>query len=171
MKNIIIDDKKYKLVPVEEPQVQEKARTGWERVKAGELFFCVYCECTQGDMHDYSGDLSNAIYKSGNYFNDKQLCNDVGRAVSIYLRMLRWQAENDVPVELREPVIKKWYIRYHIPTKELYSSYVEANLGVFGIYFSTKEKAEECIKVFESDLIWLHTQFYHRLDGKGVDNA
>lgn len=84
---------------------------------------------------------------------------------------LRWQAENDVPVDLRNPNVIKWCICYNLQSKSLHASGSYILREVFNIYFSTAEKAEECIKVFETDLIWLHTQFYHRLDGKGVDNA
>lgn len=32
------------------------------------------------------------------------------------------------------------------------------------IYFATKEKAEEAIKVFEDELLWYFTEYVQRLD-------
>lgn len=168
---LTINGEVYKLVPVEEQQVQEKARTGWERVEEGDEFFYVHCHCTAADMFDYKTSGYNEMYEKGNYTNDEQLCNNIGRAFSLYLRMLRWQAENDVPVDVHNPDVTKWYIRYDMATKELHSNSGKICFGAFDIYFSTAEKARECIRAFESDLLWLHTEFYRRLDERGVDNA
>lgn len=168
---LTINGEAYKLVPVEEQQMQEKARTGWERVNYGEKYYYVDTQSNSDWVYDEFSYYSDKMYESCNYFNNKQLCDNIGRAISIYLRMLRWQAENDVPVDIHNPSTAKWCISYDSSDKELYATYSKNLLGTFEVFFSTKAKAQECIRAFESDLLWLHTQFYHRLDGKGVDNA
>ena len=168
---LTINGEAYKLVPVEEQQVQEKARTGWERVNYGEKYYYVDTQSNSDWVCDEFSYYSDKMYESCNYFNNKQLCDNIGRAISIYLRMLRWQAENDVPVDIHNPNVIKWCIRYDMWTKELLANYGKVCFSAFDIRFSTEEKAKECIEIFREDLIWLYTQFYHRLDGKGVDNA
>lgn len=173
---LTIKGEKYKLVPVEEQQVleepaQEKARTGWERVDWGEEHHFIdmkFNSCWDRDEYSH---YTDGMYEAGNYTNNEKLSNNIGRAVSLYLRMLRWQAENDEPVDIHNQDVEKWCICYNLQSKSLHASGSYSWREVFNIYFSSRKKAEECIKVFETDLIWLHTQFYHRLDGKGVDNA
>lgn len=173
---LTINGEAYKLVPVEEQQVQEeptqeKQRTGWERVDWGEEHHFIDMKFNSCWARDEYSHYTDGMYEAGNYTNNEKLSNNIGRAVSIYLRMLRWQAENDEPVEIHNPDVAKWYIRYDMYNKELYEVYMKNYLATFDISFSSQEKAQECIRAFESDLIWLHTQFYHRLDRKGVEDA
>lgn len=168
---LTINGEAYKLVPVEEQQVQKKARTGWERVEEGEMFYHLGRNMKSCPTTECLCSLDKEMYKKGNSFSDQQLCDDVGRAVSIYLRMLRWQAENDVPVDIHNPSTAKWCISYDSSDKELYATYGKNLLGTFEVFFSTNAKAQECVKVFKDDLIWLHTQFFRRLDERGEKNG
>lgn len=165
---LILNGKRYKLVLDEEQQVQ---RTGWERMNCGEEHHFIDMKFNSCWARDEYSHYTDGMYEAGNYTNNEKLSNNIGRAVSLYLRMLRWQAENDEPIVLNKLGITKWSIYYDAKCEELK---VEWALGEYTnghtVFFSTRLKAEECAEVFKDDLIWLHTQFYHRLDARGVCN-
>ena len=73
--------------------------------------------------------------------------------------MFRWQAENDVP-------IRKSMDKYIICTDgfELKCEKTYGTEYPFLPCFSSKEKAEECLKLFIEDLQWIFTEFRSRMD-------
>lgn len=139
----------------------EKKRTGWERVKCGEKQSFINCYKIF-DSREECGSEDNKLYECANYFSDRKLAENINRMQKLQRKMFRWQAENDIPIISIDKY--KWCI--------LYNSEVNPNIHVnikisnegFLPYFSSKEKAKECIEVFKDDLIWLFTEFKWRLD-------
>ena len=84
------------------------------------------------------------------------------------LRQLRqWQALNDKPISVEDwnnESKKKWFIIYSYSSEEMYAEYYYIMRLPNTIYFATKEKAEEAIKVFEDELLWYFTEYVQRLD-------
>ena len=84
------------------------------------------------------------------------------------LRQLRqWQALNDKSISVEDwnnESKKKWFIIYSYSSEEMYAEYYYIMRLPNTIYFATKEKAEEAIKVFEDELLWYFTEYVQRLD-------
>ena len=148
-KIVCIDGETYRLVPENEfnekicPQEQEK-KTGWERAKGNETVYSI-------DMTEF-----------GCYFRDAEFARSIGRAVSLWLRMLRWQAENDIPANSAD----RWSIYYKGEADKIYRAMSGRNWNEpFIIYFSSAKKAYEAIEAFKDDLLWYFTEFKSRMDG------
>lgn len=86
------------------------------------------------------------------------------RMQTLQRQMFRWQAENDAPIPIISKSNYKWCILYNSKsTPEIHVNMKLSDAG-FLPYFSTREKAEECIEVFKDELIWLFTEFRWRMD-------
>lgn len=140
----------------------EKKVTGWERGDLKKIYYMVDGK----SFHDNYDEDDASFYNCANYFNDKKLAENISRMQTLQRKMFRWQTENDVPINFNDAEQEIIY--------EIYYDYVhneilcdETNYCVCGFipYFSTEEKAKECIEVFEDELKWLFTEFKWRMDG------
>ena len=144
-------------------------KTGWERVNVGEPYFTLtqYKPHEQGEDNDAN---DQKMYDSANYFSDGKIAADVFRAQTIWRKLLRWQAENDEPVDWGNDGIEPEHFSIccdHF-TKQLTVASLRYSQDAFNVYFSTEEKAEQAIETFHDDLLWLFTKFNPRVDG-GVE--
>ena len=78
---------------------------------------------------------------------------------------MRWQSENDAPVDWENDAIDHYYIYYDYHKKTFYVGGLYFLKDAFNVYFSTVEKAEQALETFRDDLLWLFTEFQYRLDG------
>lgn len=97
--------------------------------------------------------------KTEPYFSSEELCEDYTRVMELFLNISEWQALNDSP-------IKKEYRWYEIKNvnNEIRAIMACEWHHFCAVKFSSKEKAEEAIEYFRTELIWYFTEFKPRLD-------
>lgn len=105
----------------------------------------------------------DCLYQQANYFSDKHFAKNIAKMQTLQRKLFRWQAENDVPIDSKPK--DKYYLLWDIARKKVIVNAITHYTHGFLPYFSSEEKAEECIKVFENELIWLFTLFEWRMDG------
>ena len=153
---------KSELAKLNEPQ---RPRTGYERVKGNELYYAI----STNNIHSfYDGKDSFPLdmFNSGDYVNDKQLCQDRLRAKILFNKLEQWQALNDAPVDWGDTLPSKYWIVYDYACASFRVELCTYTRIIGGIYFSTRKKAEEAIEVFRDELIWYFTEYRSRLDEK-----
>ena len=154
LKDVEIENGKITII---EP---EKKATGWERIKKDNKY-CYWCGDDRVDkLREDCSTVDNNLYSLANYFSSEELFKNISCMQTLQRKMFRWQAENDVP-------IRKSMDKYIICT-DGFKLKCEKTYGTeypFLPCFSSKEKAEECLKLFIEDLQWLFTEFRWRMDG------
>ena len=91
-----------------------------------------------------------------------KLADNISRMQTLQRKMFRWQTENDIPIISIGKY--KWCILYNPEVNPNIHVNIKISNEGFLPYFSSKEKALECIKTFNDDLIWLFTEFQWRMD-------
>lgn len=141
----------------------EKKATGWERAKPGEWQRYIDSYNVKSSTEDCLEE-DDALYQKANYFTSQKLAENISRMQTLQRQMFRWQAENDVPIPIISKSNYKWCILYNSKsTPEIHVNMKLSDAG-FLPYFSSKEKAKECIEVFKDELTWLFTEFRWRMD-------
>lgn len=163
---VVINGVKYRVVPdeVENVKDDERAKTGYERVKKTEIYYFIGMT---GDV-DFDNEADHPIdcsrYEIANYYSDETTAENNARADKLICRLRQWQALNDEPVDWMNDKKRKWGITYDYSRSLIISCGACDYRNFTDIYFSTKEKAEEAIEVFKDDLIWYFTEYISRLD-------
>lgn len=147
--------------------VEDKPKTGYERVDEDESYFV---DDTINDGHEVLGGrtlVNNLYYINGNYYNDKTIAENNARADRLLRCLRQWQAQNDKVISVsdwKNDKINKYCFAYNYSLNEL-------NIGIErklrrpnAIYFSTSQKTEEAIEVFKDELLWYFTEYVQRLD-------
>lgn len=166
-----VNDKSVRVEMTEEQLKElgliEEQRTGYERVKKGEMYYLVdiYNNIMRVTEDNDQGDKQ--CYSTGNYYSDKMIAENNARADRLLRQLRRWQAQNDEPISVsdwKNDKINKYCIAYNYSLNEL-------NIGIErklrrpnAIYFSIFQKAEEAIEVFRDELLWYFTEYVQRLD-------
>lgn len=150
----------YVLNAEENREINTEIKTGWER---GELKQTYYTTDGESQPETYHSE-DTEHYESADYFASPTLAADIARAQEIWRKLMRWQAENDAPVDWENDAICHYYI-YYGHNETFYVGGLYFWQDAFNVYFSTKEKAEQAIEIFRDDLLWLFTKFNPRVDG------
>lgn len=146
--------------------VEERSRTGYERVEVEETYYLVEVDDEITNMK-HNGQLDRDCYDVGNYYSNKTIAENNARADRLLRHLRQWQAQNDEPISVEDwnnESKKKWFIIYSYSSEEMYAEYYYIMRLPNTIYFATKEKAEEAIEVFKDELIWYFTEYVQRLD-------
>ena len=146
--------------------VEERSRTGYERVEVEETYYLVEVDDEITNMK-HNGQLDRDCYDVGNYYSNKTIAENNARADRLLRQLRQWQALNDksISVEDWEDNDKdKWCIMDGYGAEELYVNWFYSIRLHNVIYFTTKEKAEEAIEVFRDELLWYFTKYQQRLD-------
>jgi hypothetical protein len=146
--------------------VEERSRTGYERVEVEETYYLVDVDDEITNMK-HNGQLDRDCYDVGNYYSNKTIAENNARADRLLRHLRQWQAQNDEPISVEDwnnESKKKWFIIYSYSSEEMYAEYYYIMRLPNTIYFATKEKAEEAIEVFKDELIWYFTEYVQRLD-------
>ena len=146
--------------------VEERSRTGYERVEVEETYYLVEVDDEITNMK-HNGQLDRDCYDVGNYYSNKTIAENNARADRLLRHLRQWQAKNDEPISVEDwnnESKKKWFIIYSYSSEEMYAEYYYIMRLPNTIYFATKEKAEEAIEVFKDELIWYFTEYVQRLD-------
>ena len=154
----------YVLNAEENRETNTEIKTGWER---GELKQTYYTTDGESQPETYHSE-DTEHYESADYFSDPALAADVARAQTIWRKLMRWQAENDAPVDWENDAIDHYYIYYDYHNKTFYVGGLYFLKDAFNVYFSTAEKAQQAFEIFRDDLTWLFTKFNPRVEG-GVE--
>ena len=146
--------------------VEERSRTGYERVEVEETYYLVEVDDEITNMK-HNGQLDRDCYDVGNYYSNKTIAENNARADRLLRHLRQWQAQNDEPISVEDwnnESKKKWFIIYSYSSEQMYAEYYYIMRLPNTIYFATKEKAEEAIEVFKDELIWYFTEYVQRLD-------
>lgn len=146
--------------------IEERSRTGYERVEVEETYYLVEVDDEITNMK-HNGQLDRDCYDVGNYYSNKTIAENNARADRLLRHLRQWQAQNDEPISVEDwnnESKKKWFIIYSYSSEEMYAEYYYIMRLPNTIYFATKEKAEEAIEVFKDELIWYFTEYVQRLD-------
>ena len=146
--------------------VEERSRTGYERVEVEETYYLVEVDDEITNMK-HNGQLDRDCYDVGNYYSNKTIAENNARPDRLLRHLRQWQAQNDEPISVEDwnnESKKKWFIIYSYSSEEMYAEYYYIMRLPNTIYFATKEKAEEAIEVFKDELIWYFTEYVQRLD-------
>ena len=141
--------------------VEERSRTGYERVEVEETYYLVEVDDEITNMK-HNGQLDRDCYDVGNYYSNKTIAENNARADRLLRHLRQWQAQNDEPISVEDwnnESKKKWFIIYSYSSEEMYAEYYYIMRLPNTIYFATKEKAEEAIEVFKDELIWYFTEY------------
>ena len=146
--------------------VEERSRTGYERVEVEETYYLVEVDDEITNMK-HNGQLDRDCYDVGNYYSNKTIAENNARADRLLRHLRQWQAQNDEPISVEDwedNGKNKWCIIYGYGLEKLYVDYFHCIRLHNVIYFTTREKAEEAIEVFKDELIWYFTEYVQRLD-------
>ena len=146
--------------------VEERSRTGYERVEKSETYYVINTEDdSMINITEFNDQTDERCYNTGNYYSDKTIAENNARADRLFRQLRQWQAQNDKAISVEDwnnESKKKWFIIYS--SEEMYAEYYYIMRLPNTIYFTTKEKAEEAIEVFKDELIWYFTEYVQRLD-------
>ena len=166
-----VNDKSVRVEMTEEQLKElgliEEQRTGYERVKKGEMYYLVdiYNNIMRVTEDNDQGDKQ--CYSTGNYYSDKMIAENNARADRLLRQLRRWQAQNDEPISVsdwKNDNISKYYVDYDCFHELFFVTYAVRRRSLNNIYFTSDEKAKEAIEVFRDELLWYFTEYQQRLD-------
>jgi len=144
---------------------EEQKPTGWERAETYHILWNDGTGIAENfAVFDGNDKLDNGRYKVGMYFSNIELAKNMTRAVSLFLRMNRFAAENQkTKIDLFDPKCDVFIIDYKNYTCCDFSAIavcpVSDIISPFQVYFDSRETAEAAIEEFREDLIWYFTEF------------
>lgn len=145
--------------------IKERSRTGYERVKKGEMYYVVDTEYNSMSKNtEFNDQRDEQCYNTGNYYNDKVIAENNARADRLLCCLRQWQALNDRTINWKNKDISKYTIRYDYAMNmfNVIPNFCERCLN--DVYFTTRETAQRAINVFKAELEWYFTQYQQRLD-------
>ena len=151
-------------ITVIKPEIKAKRKiTGWEKVEYGKTYYydssgLIY------DTRESICEKHTINYNNANYFSNMKLADNISRMQTLQRKMFRWQAENDEPIK-PDATKAKYHIIYNFEDKEFNVGCIYTNLFTSLPYFSSRQKALQCIRTFKDELIWFFTEFQWRMDG------
>jgi len=146
--------------------VEERSRTGYERVEVEETYYLVEVDDEITNMK-HNGQLDRDCYDVGNYYSNKTIAENNARADRLLRQLRQWQALNDKPIsqsDWEDNGKSMWCIMYSYGAEELYANNFYYTRLPNVIYFTTQEKAKDAIEQFADELIWYFTEYQQRLD-------
>lgn len=145
--------------------IKERSRTGYERVKKGEMYYLIDTEYNSMlKITEFNNQEDEQCYNTGNYYNDKVIAENNARADKLLRCLRQWQALNDRAINWKNKNIRKYTIRYDYAMNmfNVIPNFCERCLN--DVYFTTRETAQRAINVFKVELEWYFTQYQQRLD-------
>lgn len=145
--------------------IKERSRTGYERVKKGEMYYVINTkDDSMMNIKEFNDETDEQCYNIGNYYNDKIIAENNARADRLLCCLRQWQALNDRAINWKNKNIRKYTIRYDYAMNmfNVIPNFCERCLN--DVYFTTRETAQRAINVFKVELEWYFTQYQQRLD-------
>ena len=145
----------------------EEQPTGYERVKKGDVYYFNITRSETVAEVECNRRIDEGRYDTGNYYSDKTIAENNARADRLHRQLRQWQGLNDKAITKKDwkgyDVIK-YNIDYDYLTNRLLVRWTGRYRKLNVVYFTSEEKAEKAIKVFEDELIWYFTEYVQRLD-------
>lgn len=146
----------------------EEQRTGYERVKKGDVYYIIDTEHnSMSKITEFNDQEDERYYNTGDYYNDKVIAENNARADKLLRCLRQWQGLNDKPISMsdwKNDNISKYYVDYDCFNELFFTAYTVHRRFPNNIYFTSEEKAEAAIEVFRDELIWYFTEYVQRLD-------
>lgn len=155
----IADEELEKLV------AEPKKKTGWEKVKNGEVEFYISglgLVCSDIRKDDSRNDTHRD--RVSNNFNSKELTKNIARARALHDNMLRRSIEICDKIDWNNAFQSKYHIAYNYNAKEIRVDWLISARDFSQIYFDTEEHARQVMEEFRDELIWYFTEFKERMD-------
>lgn len=148
--------------------VEDKPKTGYERREEcnnKKYYFVNTIDLVIENENTVLFDQNR--YDVGNYYSDKTIAENNARADRLHRQLRQWQGLNDKAITKKDwkgyDVIK-YNIDYDYLTNRLLVRWTGRYRKLNVVYFTSEEKAEKAIKVFEDELLWYFTKYVQRLD-------
>ncbi len=145
-----------------------KPRTGYERVKKGEMYYVINTkDNSMINIKEFNDEMDEQCYNIGNYYNDKIIAENNARADRLLRQLRQWQAQNDEVIskeDWEDHDLTKYFIIYDYDSNVISPGRTWWMRGTNNIYFKSREKAEEAIEAFRDELLWYFTEYVQRLD-------
>lgn len=167
---IMIDGKKYRLVPEEtqeEPAKEEpvKKLTGYERAALGQKYFLIGEFSEPNEYYEENAKCDDEIYDTGNYYTDEKIANDNARADRLMHRLRRYAVEHGGMIPRKHLQAEEQ--KYFICCGEGGMLYADSIYGLFAdfgtIYFCDEDSAQQAIEAFRPELEWYFTEYEPKL--------
>lgn len=141
----------------------EGRETGWEIPNEGAKAYTLYGGSPQGDycIGAYNPLADHNVVNHAAIFADYKFARMQARAEEIRRKMLRWVAENDKPLRLRDD---HWGLIYNADTYKWQAVCYNGRPNIFGVYCSSETLALEFAMFFEDELKWMFFEYKRRLD-------
>ena len=94
--------------------VEERSRTGYERVEVEETYYLVEVDDEITNMK-HNGQLDRDCYDVGNYYSNKTIAENNARADRLLRQLRRWHAQNDEVIskeDWEDHDLTKYFIIY-----------------------------------------------------------
>lgn len=164
-KFIMIDGKKYRLVPEETQEKPVKKLTGYERAVPGEKYFFADAFAEVNEYTDNNSPYESDLYIAGNYSTDRKLAENNARADRLMRRLRRFAAMHGGMITRKHLEAEEQ--KYFICCGEGGALYAESVYGLFAdfgtIYFCDEESAQQAIEEFRPELEWYFTEYEPKL--------
>lgn len=148
--------------------VEERSRTGYERVEKSETYYVINTEDdSMIKITEFNDQEDEQCYDKGNYYSNKMIAENNARADRLFRQLRQWQAQNDKAISIsdwKNNNILKYYIDYDCFNELFFVTYAIRYRCPNTIYFTSREKAKEAIEVFKDELLWYFTEYVQRLD-------
>lgn len=143
-----------------------KKKTGWEQPEKHSTVHMIHSGLLYrtnriDDFCRRENDIDDNAWKRAAIFEDENFCRMQARAEEIRRKMLRWVAENDKPLRLRDD---HWGLTYNADTSKWQAVYYNGRPSIFGVYCSSETLALEFAMFFEDELKWMLFEYKRRLD-------
>jgi len=131
--------------------IEEKKKTGWERVQPGNQYYFIAYDCSLKLDFENSDTTDEESYKSGNYFSDFHLGEKMAKRVSLMLRMQRWADEHNDKIDWTNMEQQKYHIYYD---EEIHDFVIGEHtyVNTYEIWFSSEELAEKALEIFGEEI-------------------
>lgn len=156
----ISDEELEKLV------AEPKKKTGWEKVKNGEVeFYISALGLVCSDIRKDDG--LNDTQRDGvsNNFNGEELAKNIARAEALHRNMLRRSVELCKKFDYLTNKAYRYYIKYDYYVNRLViDCCISTYRHFYEIYFDSLQHAQQVMEEFKDELIWYFTEFKERMD-------
>lgn len=148
--------------------VEERSRTGYERVEKRETYYVINTEDdSMINITEFNDQTDERCYNTSNYYSDKTIAENNARADRLLCCLRQWQALYDRPItskDWKDGNVFKYSVDYDYFNNMVFVTYTTRYRCLNNVYFTSEEKAQEAIEVFKDELIWYFTEYVQRLD-------
>lgn len=152
----------YIIVPFAQFDLPVEKRTGYERAGEWDTYYTQEGDGTVSELH---GRIDSGEYDCANHTTDKALAEANARADTLWRRIRRRAAELGgipSPEDWKNNGIIKYGFGYDYHTMCFHKKDNEV-YRVCPQYFLSKEGRDQCMKEFESELLWYYTEYKAQL--------